>query len=119
MNRRTKIDSIFTNPDITSNFLFAKYNRHGNQTLSWLDESLYFEEYKLIDIDKSTSYHPVYPKDYLLDIVYTLRNGDWVEVIKFGFLLEDDKFKLYYITINPNEYYKYRRPKVDKPEIHF
>ena len=116
LNKRVNLDSIYSDPEISSEFLI-KYFKNEKKIFEFLDESLYFEDYELIDIDKYAVSFPASPTYYKLDIVYTLRHGDLIEVVRFAFRFESNKFKLNAITQNPDEYYKYKRPKVDKPSF--
>ena len=112
LTKKVSLDSILKDINISSNFLIDRKKWKSYVWITEITDKMDF--YKLIEIEKSKITVGYNKKTTILEIIYTITSDKKVEVIIFSFEYEDNIFKIYEITLNPNDYYQLRRPKVEK-----
>lgn len=118
LNSNINLDSLINSDALIHSELKSYYKKNNYKLLK---EFLICEKYVLIEIEKFTlSISPSTEKKVLEFIFILYKNNVIIEVIRFTFHKEKDNiFKLIYMTENPNNYYMYRRPKVNQPDLPF
>lgn len=118
LNKKVNLDLIYSDPEISSEFLLKKFKNRKNIFTFLQDQFTDYHKFKLVVIDKfkvSVAFDSTYTH---LDIVFEIKTDNLIEVVSFDFKLENNKFKLYDISKNESKYYMHRRPKIDKPTGH-
>jgi len=116
LNKKVNLDLIYSDPEISSEFVLKRFKNRKNVFTFLHDQFTDYHKFKLVVIDKfkvCVAFDSTYTH---LDIVFEIKTDNLIEVVCFDFKLENNKFKLYDITKNESKYYKYRRPKIDKPD---
>jgi len=117
MNNKENLDSLI-NSDALIHSEFKSY--YEKNKYKWLNEFLDCQKFELIDVELISFYSGPKTKEKRLNFIFTINYSiESVSVIRFSFFKENDFYKLRFITKNPNNYYQYRRPKVNQPNLPF